>query len=1439
MMGSVDMKDNISVKDFKEIKKQLGDIWHEYSLLDEKSEDPEIKKQKAELLYEYIFAENRLSNYNLSMIPFEDWEGVTLVGEEEQYIDFSSSMANIDFELVKYLGFCNFTNCNLRHFNNLDDTLKSKSITNDNIDKMIDDIVDNIDDHKDLFNDNLLLNDVTGIKKLNVDLNKKLYIVIKHKPELVKYLLKSGLAKSFGYNFRSKSSYDNLFTTRDDIFLKNLDNFIDYYFNNYFLRNIASLKNYDSSLFSLSNDQTKVINWLGLENIKRFEIETGFFSYYFGNMEQLWMLNRLVHYVEGNSGVFDTIKDMSYEGFYEKIAMFLRDELSTGNAHHDFITGDFREKYPDLFIDENAPEKLKDAFYSHSITSAFLYQHEDYIDYIVDKDLESLIADKIQIVQELVDEDDVCTFSYESFIKQYANKYGNKAMLEMFVKYGSFMSDLSFYIKGKKEDYKQLLDNVLSENALIDAIYEKIVNGPVIYYTDLAKNSLFVERHPDIFLDNDCDEYYVDFYNRSFPFEAIRSNPSLIDVLKNKRIDIIFDDSFNVFEGVKSFYKSMIKSFGNEACLKLISKYGKDFIRIINDIFVDNIYANINNQTFEVPQYDALDSMMEKIYIDLCLDGRITYGLNAPDCLKHHHPELFLDDDAPKELKDALYYPNGGLTFRLLSEHRDWLKYLKGKNIIPSMIAQNPRFREYFAQFRNEKEKGLLLGINRMKIVMRMIDDGREALMKDWYDKTGQKFIPEVVVMRDFPLCEADKFLASGGNWSKLSRLREFSEYEAKDAMLKLAYTFGAFDADQKGFKKVFDLLQSLPHKLPASAEHVFESIDTEFIVPEGTKLRESFKESPQDMINYIKKQKDDNLYEGIADPSEIAELLEYVVSEKVPIDCRKYHIMSQLYKKEADGTYTLIINQQKYPKFCELMKIIMGRFNDLPIISAKKAHQLFGGFILKYDPYFREFLLNNLNAIINDYENVKYLANIQRQFDQIRVVNSNRRLTWELAVSFVKSNKYLDIEPGNDMVAEVASIAGYRQDDFEVLQKIYDYGKQRVFNSIPRISNTFKNYSYEILRLDDPLALVIGTLSDCCQQLGDVAEVCMEHSMVDKNGRVFVVRDEQGNIVAQSWVWRNKDTICFDNIEIPDRAFKRYNDNDEVSLTEKIFDAYKSAAIEMILEDEKVYRQLFDAGKITQDQYERLRVGKITVGLGYNDIASEIKRKARLDNEVLSKPLSSKMPVNLSRNLYTRDSNTQYVLEERDDRISYDGETIAANADDYVLEESNEGETLAAHSDDYIIYDDNNFTIKMYYMLKRLALFSDSKSRFEYVDLDGMFDENRIVSELAVNYGADPERMKIIMNANFAMIYEQVDDELKIYDLFFNTNYELNEEVVIKKDEIYKNVTLQIRLALEQLGVSGIVDMSLLDEYQTKMVKGAINIRDELDVERGINNAK
>ena len=31
----------------------------------------------------------------------------------------------------------------------------------------------------------------------------------------------------------------------------------------------------------------------------------------------------------------------------------------------------------------------------------------------------------------------------------------------------------------------------------------------------------------------------------------------------------------------------------------------------------------------------------------------------------------------------------------------------------------------------------------------------------------------------------------------------------------------------------------------------------------------------------------------------------------------------------------------------------------------------------------------------------------------------------------------------------------------------------------------------------------------------------------------VMNIKDNEGNIVAQSWVWRNGNTLCFDNIEV------------------------------------------------------------------------------------------------------------------------------------------------------------------------------------------------------------------------------------------------------------------------------------------------------------------
>ena len=746
-------------------------------------------------------------------------------------------------------------------------------------------------------------------------------------------------------------------------------------------------------------------------------------------------------------------------------------------------------------------------------------------------------------------------------------------------------------------------------------------------------------------------------------------------------------------------------------------------------------------------------------------------------------------------------------------------------------------FIKYFELF--GEEKGIKLVINRTETVNKMIELDQVELMKNWYDKTGGKFIPDFVVMQNFSLDEADKFLESGSNWSNLMRIPSFAKKpESRAAMLKLAYSFGAFDQDQRGFKKLQDLLTGLPKKIDSEQGYIIDRVDKQIdqyskrkvfyhnisitdvngnrTIESPNMTLEEKEKAYNKMIEYVK----NNKFIDLMDTPSLVNLLETLKNEKLNIDFSK-PIFSQLYKKNEDGSYTLNINPQSCPKSAQATRGILEKFRELLVLSPDKAHQLFGSFELKYDSDFREFLLANMDNIMKNTENASLVGGIQRQFSDIKVANSNRTLTWDLAVSYVQENKFKFVNVGNERVADISAVAGYTQADFYILQQIYNYGKQRTFSSIPRIKESIEKrsgrYTYEILRLDDPLALSVGTESNCCQELNNDAELCMEHSMVDKNGRVFVIKDEEGNITAQSWVWRNKDVLCFDNIEIPYKAFERVGKENQKlgrkEFSDEVFAIYKQAAHELIEEDEKVYKELLESGKITQEQYNGLRLGKITVGLGWNDIAKSLKENSKLDKGNISRPLPFEPPVKLVNSFYTKDSITQYILEEREDRKEYDGET------------------LAVHSDDYVEYNDDNFTEK----LNNLENVTKEDSLYLDTSVRGSIDSKHLVTEIAKNYDLNPDTSRIIMSSNFAIIYDVNGDKLKIGDLLFNTKVDNKEQQM----DIESKVVIQLRLALEQIASDKEIDVSQLDEKQKKMYAKVIGLTDEMDIERGVGHAK
>ena len=1209
------------------------------------------------------------------------------------------------------------------------------------------------------------------------------------------------------------------------------------------------LLQYNESVFVLDDDQRRTLNTLNIDNIRRFEQENGFFTHKKYEWESdLAMFRAFSSYFRMYSpskledqGIDFKNGNLSYEEFLIQFANCLdhmrKNNVFTDYPDYDWIQGEFRNNHPEIFMDLNAPDKLKTAFYKNKLKPGFLREHKEYIPYLVNRNLSNILIANIKLsVPNIIIDDQV------NFIDEYVSRYGNEKFLQLCVKYGALLSDISIRnLNGEIENEQAI------EKSLRNAIYNKILKSE-IDYSYLASIPEMVMEYPEIFANFDnltnipqeeIKRLTKAFYTGTLSFDDIKKYPELTTILKDKNLQIAFGGKDVKYANGRMFKGKgvmmlcdleLLKVFGNESFLKLCSNYGRYMNGIILPlhnyiIMMDGKYVDSHLDELSV---EDISRLIENIITKAIIAGNLAYRPeDAPVFLKETHPELFLDEDAPEELKNYFYnYDNNyPMSFKILQKHKDWIPFLKGKALDTSLLRNSNLkhdMMEYLKIF--GKERAIKLGINMAETVDEMLTSYQVRLMKSWYDRTGGKFIPDFVVMQNFRLEEADKFLASGSNWSNLMRIKSFSRTpEARAAMLKLAYSFGAFDQDQRGFKKLQDLLTGLPRKIDADKGYILDRIDEHiemytkkdfFFTEDRTDKQYSFEE----MFNYVKNNRSATMF--LESDILISDFIEVLRKEKVDIDYSK-SIFKQLYKKNNDGTYTLTINQQSCPETSQIVRTVLENYRELPILTPNKAHQLFGGFVLLYDADFREFLLANMDKIMKNPEYVSLVASVQKQFADIKAINSNRALTWELAVSYVQTNKFTSVNVGNERVAEISAIAGYSQADFNILQQIYNYGKQRTFSSIPRIEKTSGKYTYEMLRLDDPLAMAIGTLTDCCQELNDDAEVCMEHSMVDKNGRVFVIRDEQGKIVAQSWVWRNKDVLCFDNIEIPARAFARATkESPELGrkgFTDEVYEIYKQAAHDLIEEDEKVYRELLESEKITQEQYDGLRLGKVTVGLGWNDIAESIKQNSEVDKGIISRPLPFEEPVKLNFGLYTSDSTTQYVLEKREDRIPFDGET------------------LPVYSDSYIEYNDSNFTEEDLFSLSHLEVVTKRDSRDLEISFINHGDSEHLVTEIAMNYGLNPETTRIIMHPNFAIIYDINDDRLRVGDLLFNTKVE-NEQ---QQMDIENKVVMQMRLAFEQIASDKKVNISDLDENQKEMYLKITQLTDEMDIERGIGHVK
>lgn len=1121
---------------------------------------------------------------------------------------------------------------------------------------------------------------------------------------------------------------------------------------------ITDLKKWHSKVCLFNYLQRRIVESNNVDNAIKLDLETDIFSHENGKFQDI-----LKNYLEEKRIIFP--KSCTYQEFRTFMAgvlaemrendYFRKYSYDHGSPDYSFIASysdTFYQDFRYIFIDKNADYELKKAFYLNCFRVNNISLLEKYF----------LALEKENLVNVIYSEDEKFR---KCFVPFYTSHFGNAALLNLLKNYGYNDKYMTFFLDEFR--YDDSMSRQQADKEMRNAIYKVILKYKDFDRRYLFQRKEFLQEYPDVFL---CGKEIIDiaepirleilekFYSDKITYEDIFCYPVLKKVLRYKNIEVIIRSNSDYYlqNGMNEsqFY---LQKFGKDKFLNLCSAYGK---------FIENSskkFKNLNNIT-----YEGLCQIIENSIVEEVVYEGLTFeDGKTPEFLIRKHPELYIDKMAPQELKRTI---EGGIDFYDLAGHfKEYMPYLKDKAAMCFFIRKDKKHKDALVEYFNllGTYNALKLGACKPDAVSKIIYDDKVNLMYTWYLKTDRKFLPGAFVIEKFPEKDIDKFLAASSKWSNLMCVSTLNNNdENSEAILKLAYIFGTFHEDSRGFKLAYDLLTRLPNNLNENALLVLECLD--FALDNNSNFETYF-------------------------PNNIAKTLCSCIGfEKFPITPPNF--FKQLYRRNKNGTNIILtIDQQKYPKTSRIIRQILADFREFLLLNGNNIHQLFGNLDFCYDSYFREFLCSNLVKILKDTDNFKYLTLIQKQFNDIKAINSNRHLTWEMAVNYVLENRFVNVHAGNEMMAYVAAVAGYTQTKFDKLQEIYEYSKKRLKSSIPFIEITTPEYTYGTLRLDDPLGLAIGTFTNCCQEIGQTAEVCMEHSMTSSDGRVFVIKDNENNIVAQSWVWRNQNVLCFDNIEIPHKAFERARYKG-IELSKVIFSIYKKAGNLIIAKDKKRYQDLLESGDITKQEYDSLVLSKVTIGMGCNDIAEELKKAAIMDTSNITKPTLYYAPVKLSRKLYIKDSKIQYIIAGKQDDI-----------------QRKKLKTKVLYVDEFKIYDNANFKLRDYLYLKRLELLTrDSFFKSDYY-FSKRTENINYIAFLAHKYGLNPNTARVIYNSNISIIYDTNNVILRIADIFYNRN------------NLYV-AYCQISLAIEQIKDDKEIDLSLLDE-ETRKLCGSLNI--------------
>lgn len=191
--------------------------------------------------------------------------------------------------------------------------------------------------------------------------------------------------------------------------------------------------------------------------------------------------------------------------------------------------------------------------------------------------------------------------------------------------------------------------------------------------------------------------------------------------------------------------------------------------------------------------------------------------------------------------------------------------------------------------------------------------------------------------------------------------------------------------------------------------------------------------------------------------------------------------------------------------------------------------------------------LLNkNWSYLYNNFDNIKDKCHGNITLKKVNIIL--HELSPDKEVEITPNNFKLE---ENDILDDIFLGNKSRKSNKEVFNtvvNIYDQMKMRYESSIPYVKGEENGYSYEMMKLKDPIAFTLGYKAKCCIRTHDIAHKHLLHATLCRNGRILILYDKFKNVAGFVPLKRNGNVLIANSIECADKTAN----NDLINIFEK-----------------------------------------------------------------------------------------------------------------------------------------------------------------------------------------------------------------------------------------------------------------------------------------------